>query len=200
MSDLHLSLFEEVERFQELKEFCSINLLAIKPKIVIISGDLTEAISPNKFHAQQYEGEWKMYDEFRRRCQSKFDVEWLDLRGNHGYVSATFTHSHLFDSLYLQIISIWRTPIVPITISRSMVFKAKEILDLTSQQLQWPTAQDMLSLLSMPHWMWVLDGCWISVWMQLRLYLTLMILILQWESLLIVITRVLFFISFNLSL
>jgi len=83
ISDIHFSLFEDPQRLGHLKEFCSVNLLAINPKLVIVTGDLTEAVSPNKFMAQQYEEEWKMYDEFRRRCQSNFSGQWLDIRGNH---------------------------------------------------------------------------------------------------------------------
>jgi len=83
ISDLHISMFEDPQRYEQLNELCSINLKAINPKIVIASGDLTDSISPNRIFAQQYETEWKMYDEFHRRCRSELNVEWLDIRGNH---------------------------------------------------------------------------------------------------------------------
>jgi len=47
-------------------------------------GDLTDAVSPNRIIAQQYETEWMLYDEFRRKCQSDLKAEWIDIRGNHG--------------------------------------------------------------------------------------------------------------------
>ena len=98
-------MFADNERFENLKEFCRVNLKAIKPKLVIASGmlfplyifylnlinkiyflgDLTDAIDYDRIKVKQFEEEWKMYKEFYTLCKKESGVtDWFDLRGNHG--------------------------------------------------------------------------------------------------------------------
>ena len=38
ISDLHISMFTDPERYEQLKEFCKFNLKVINPKLVVASG------------------------------------------------------------------------------------------------------------------------------------------------------------------
>lgn len=68
-------------RFHQLKEFCTSSLPAIKPKLVLATGDLTDA--KTDLGSRQHETEWKMYAEILSSCKAMKNVQWLDLKGNH---------------------------------------------------------------------------------------------------------------------
>ncbi|XP_046445010.1 transmembrane protein 62-like [Daphnia pulex] len=82
ISDLHISHFTAEDRYEQLNEFCSINLKAISPHLVLASGDLTDSVAPGK--VTQFIEEWKMYEDVYTKCQNESGVpHWLDVRGNH---------------------------------------------------------------------------------------------------------------------
>lgn len=51
---------------------------------MLASGDLTDARGKDFFVSQQYEDEWKTYNEVLKAANVKNKTIWLDLRGNHG--------------------------------------------------------------------------------------------------------------------
>ncbi|XP_046666452.1 transmembrane protein 62-like [Homalodisca vitripennis] len=83
ISDIHISMFRAMDRISELEEFCNITLDAIKPAVVLASGDLTDAKSVDTLGSQQYEDEWKLYRNALDKCQVAKKTVWLDVRGNH---------------------------------------------------------------------------------------------------------------------
>lgn len=84
ISDIHISIFHDSSRITEFQEFCSTTIDAIQPKVVLASGDLTDAKHKNNMGSGQYKEEWTLY----RNTLNKFNVQnktvWLDTRGNHG--------------------------------------------------------------------------------------------------------------------
>ena len=60
-------------------EFSEKTLSAIKPEVVLISGDLTDAKTANKYGSYQYPAEWEAYSSIVEEIP--FPV--IDLRGNH---------------------------------------------------------------------------------------------------------------------
>ncbi|XP_057374935.1 transmembrane protein 62-like isoform X2 [Daphnia carinata] len=84
ISDLHISAFTAKDRYQQLSEFCNINLKAINPGLVLASGDLTDSVAPDNLVVDQFIEEWSMYKVLYTECQNVSRVpHWLDLRGNH---------------------------------------------------------------------------------------------------------------------
>ncbi|EFX84466.1 hypothetical protein DAPPUDRAFT_314796 [Daphnia pulex] len=84
ISDLHISHFTAEDRYEQLNEFCSINLKAIRPGLVLASGDLTDSVAPGKVLVTQFIEEWQMYKDVYTKCQNESGVpHWLDVRGNH---------------------------------------------------------------------------------------------------------------------
>lgn len=84
ISDLHISAFTAKDRYEQLNEFCNINLKAINPGLVIASGDLTDSVTPDNLVVDQFIEEWAMYKTLYTICQNVSRVpHWLDLRGNH---------------------------------------------------------------------------------------------------------------------
>jgi hypothetical protein len=83
ISDLHLSLFHEKTIKDDLNYFCSDILKMIKPKVIMASGDLTDAKNDDLMGSRQYENEWKIYQQIiHDNDVLKYSV-WLDVRGNH---------------------------------------------------------------------------------------------------------------------
>lgn len=56
----------------------------IKPKVVLASGDLTDAKTKDNIGSDQFEGEWKYYRDILIEAHVKEKTLWLDIRGNHG--------------------------------------------------------------------------------------------------------------------
>jgi hypothetical protein len=83
ISDLHLSLFHEKTIKDDLNYFCSDILKIIEPKVIMASGDLTDAKNDDLMGSRQYENEWKIYQQIiHDNDVLKYSV-WLDVRGNH---------------------------------------------------------------------------------------------------------------------
>ncbi|KAJ4435764.1 hypothetical protein ANN_18383, partial [Periplaneta americana] len=83
ISDIHISIFHDETRVSELKEFCDLTLNAIKPTVVLASGDLTDAKSEDNMGSRQYVQEWELYKNVLQACRVTEKTVWLDIRGNH---------------------------------------------------------------------------------------------------------------------
>lgn len=83
ISDLHISYFSDRERVEQLKEFCSVNIRAIKPNLVLATGDLTDGKTANGFGSRQIEEEWRIYKDVLSATGVLAITTWLDIRGNH---------------------------------------------------------------------------------------------------------------------
>ncbi|GLV40020.1 hypothetical protein CBL_10916 [Carabus blaptoides fortunei] len=83
ISDIHISKFQDRSRITELREFCELTVPAINPKVVLASGDLTDAKTKDHIGSRQYEDEWKYYSAVLQDCRISEKTKWLDIRGNH---------------------------------------------------------------------------------------------------------------------
>ncbi|XP_046387556.1 transmembrane protein 62-like [Ischnura elegans] len=83
ISDIHISIFHDMTRVSEFKEFCDLTVSAIQPTVVVASGDLTDAKSENNMGSRQYVDEWKYYRKILQECRATEKTVWLDVRGNH---------------------------------------------------------------------------------------------------------------------
>jgi 3',5'-cyclic AMP phosphodiesterase CpdA len=84
ISDLHVSKFVKEGGIHNLQRFLNDSLPTIKPRFVVVTGDLTDAKDEWKLTSLQHQEEWEMYKEALENSNvtSKDDF-WFDLRGNH---------------------------------------------------------------------------------------------------------------------
>lgn len=82
ISDIHLSKFKDANRVSDFKRFCTEVYDAIQPKVIIASGDLTDA-KDEIFGSMQYEEEWKAYQAALIDTKIINKTTFLDIRGNH---------------------------------------------------------------------------------------------------------------------
>ena len=71
VSDIHISTHNEERRTKDFHIFCSKTLKLIKPEVVVITGDLTDAKSANKLDSVQYQSEWDDFIAGIRQVDSK---------------------------------------------------------------------------------------------------------------------------------
>lgn len=84
VSDLHLSMFQDGSRNADLKEFVEINVIgAIRPHVVLATGDLTDAKTSDGVGSKEMEEEWRSYARVLRETNVQNYTRWLDTRGNH---------------------------------------------------------------------------------------------------------------------
>ncbi|KAA3670580.1 uncharacterized protein DEA37_0011547, partial [Paragonimus westermani] len=83
VSDLHISVFDKVTRVTDFENFCENNIKIIRPELLIVSGDLTDAKTPNKHASLQLKSEWEIYASIIRKTKLLNITHWLDIRGNH---------------------------------------------------------------------------------------------------------------------
>ncbi|XP_048505686.1 transmembrane protein 62-like isoform X2 [Athalia rosae] len=83
VSDIHISIFRDLSRITELREFCDITVSAIRPSVVLASGDLTDAKAENKMGSGQIQKEWEHYQQVLQDSNVLQKTMWLDVRGNH---------------------------------------------------------------------------------------------------------------------
>ncbi|XP_014232229.1 transmembrane protein 62-like [Trichogramma pretiosum] len=83
ITDIHISIFRDPLRITELKEFCDVTVGAIKPQVVLASGDLTDAKTLDKMGSRQFVEEWVHYKKVLDDSRVTEKTTWLDVRGNH---------------------------------------------------------------------------------------------------------------------
>ncbi|XP_071537020.1 transmembrane protein 62-like [Panulirus ornatus] len=83
ISDLHLSVFQDPSRATQFREFSFSTVSAIKPAVVLASGDLTDAKNADMLGSQQYIEEWATYSDILHSTGVLNKTVWLDIRGNH---------------------------------------------------------------------------------------------------------------------
>ncbi|CAH1174265.1 unnamed protein product [Phaedon cochleariae] len=83
ISDLHLSIFNDASRITEFNEFCHDTIDAIKPSVVLATGDLTDAKDVDGIGTKQYKEEWQIYKSILDKTKVEDKTIWLDIRGNH---------------------------------------------------------------------------------------------------------------------
>ena len=55
----------------------------LKPAVVVVTGDLTDAKTADYSGSEQYIEEWQTYQHIVRSVTNNSDILWLDIRGNH---------------------------------------------------------------------------------------------------------------------
>lgn len=93
ISDIHISKFQDQSRVKDFRLFCSQVVDVVKPRVVIASGDLTDA-KDEILGSQQYVEEWKTYQSSLLDTKIFNKTNWLDIRGNHD----NFNVQHLYSS------------------------------------------------------------------------------------------------------
>ncbi|KAL1489693.1 hypothetical protein ABEB36_013633 [Hypothenemus hampei] len=83
ISDIHISIFRDPGRITEFKEFCHYTIDRITPKVVLATGDLTDAKTKDSIGSQQFESEWRHYKDILEEFDISRKTIWLDIRGNH---------------------------------------------------------------------------------------------------------------------
>lgn len=93
ISDIHVSKFRDIpSRVDDFKIFCSEVTEAVKPKVVIASGDLTDA-KDAILGSEQYVEEWATYHSALVDSGIFNKTKWLDIRGNHDNFNVQYLHS-----------------------------------------------------------------------------------------------------------
>ncbi|XP_023287605.1 transmembrane protein 62 isoform X2 [Orussus abietinus] len=83
ISDIHISIFQDLSRITEFKEFCDVTVGTIQPYVVLASGDLTDAKTRDKMGSRQIIEEWQHYKNVLDETNIVKRTIWLDVRGNH---------------------------------------------------------------------------------------------------------------------
>ncbi|KAI9498188.1 Metallo-dependent phosphatase-like protein [Zychaea mexicana] len=81
VSDLHLSKYKAQGHTNHFLQFMHSVLPNIKPELVVVTGDLTDAKASDAVKTQQYPEEWEMYKAVVE--QGAGGIPWYDMRGNH---------------------------------------------------------------------------------------------------------------------
>ncbi|XP_070578305.1 transmembrane protein 62-like [Ptychodera flava] len=81
ISDIHLNEFNGKERYHQFWHFCSSYVDIIQPSLVLVTGDLTDALHGKR--SSQNEMEWEMYKKCLEDSGVLKKTLWLDIRGNH---------------------------------------------------------------------------------------------------------------------
>lgn len=72
------------ERTNAFRNFTIETIDAIKPRIVLASGDLTDGRGNGIYDAGQNDDEWITYHDIIMNSKVLQKTIWLDIRGNHG--------------------------------------------------------------------------------------------------------------------
>jgi len=83
VTDLHISKFKSPERTSGFLELVDNLLKHVEPPVVVVTGDLTDAKTPDTSGSRQFEEEWQDYHKAVTIVRNKNKTIWLDIRGNH---------------------------------------------------------------------------------------------------------------------
>lgn len=102
LSDTHLSYFQDKDRKSDLIKFCSTVIPMIKPTVLLLTGDITDARTRLPLGSDQYRDEWLMYQEVREKCmKANPNLIWLDIKGNHDSFN-TYNNFNNFHNFTVQ--------------------------------------------------------------------------------------------------
>ncbi|KAA3678034.1 uncharacterized protein DEA37_0001086 [Paragonimus westermani] len=121
VTDLHLSRYQDISRMSDFQRFCTDVIPLLRPELVSISGDLTDARSALHITSIQNPEEWAEYEKIVRKSGVLNHTHFFDLRGNHGNSRQRFGNrcfSH-------QICSVSSGQIIPL-ITSAVTFKSVE--------------------------------------------------------------------------
>ncbi|GAA5817187.1 hypothetical protein MFLAVUS_010729 [Mucor flavus] len=80
VTDIHLSRYRPKGHTLHFLHFIQSIIPVVKPKFVVVTGDLTDAKDKKRVTSQQYIDEW---DTYQQAIAEKVHVDWYDIRGNH---------------------------------------------------------------------------------------------------------------------
>ncbi|KAH9426895.1 Transmembrane protein 62 [Dermatophagoides pteronyssinus] len=102
ISDTHLSYYRDQSRKTDLVDFCRSVIPIIKPSVLVLSGDITDARTKLPLGSEQYRDEWIMYQDVHEQClKANPDLKWLDIKGNHDTFNSYKNHNN-FDNFTVQ--------------------------------------------------------------------------------------------------